>query len=222
MRSFFHFLSEVLLEFLFPSFCLGCSSLGTYLCNRCYASIYFYHFPPTLGLNPNYLDKITVLTHYSSPVKDLIIAYKYRKGKILAQTLSELIWQSTILESSDLLTFIPLHPTKEKKRGFNQTKLLAQALAKQLKMPWQNTLIKNKYHLAQAQTTSKAERLSNVTNTFAIDPNFEKFLQTTKPPPTSVTIVDDVITTGSTLNEAARILKNFGIKKVYGFALAHD
>lgn len=222
MFYLFSLAKEIFLEFLFPSFCLGCGSFGTYLCQKCYASIYFYPFPPRLNLDPNYLDEITILTHYASPVKELIIAYKYRRGKILVHTLADLIYHSIIFGPVDLLTFVPLHPEKENKRGFNQTKLLADALAEKLKIPCQNMLIKNKHHRAQAETNSKAERLINVIWTFCIDPKFTEFVKTCKSPPTSVMIVDDVITTGSTLNEAARILKTIGIKKVYGFALAHD
>lgn len=221
MLSLLNFIYETFLDLLFPPFCLGCGHLGEYLCPRCYASIYFYPFPPPLHLEPNYLDRLTVLSHYDSPLKELIIAYKYRGGKILAENLSDLVWQSTIIDPVDLITFVPLHPKKEKLRGFNQTKLLAENLAKRLNVPCQNTLGKTHHHLAQAATTSKAERLTNVLNTFAVDPEFAEFLKT-KPPPNSIMIVDDVITTGSTLNEAARVLKSLGIKRVDGFALAHD
>ncbi|MCL4208385.1 ComF family protein [Patescibacteria group bacterium] len=221
MLSFIRIIYEFFLDLLFPPFCLGCGHLGNYLCSKCYASIYFYPFPPNLNLEPNYLDKLIVLSHYDSPLKELIIAYKYRKGKILAKTLSDLVWQSVIIKPTSLVTFIPLHPQKEKLRGFNQTKLLAENLAEKLEIKCQNTLIKTKHHLAQAATTSRAERLTNVVNTFTLDPKFAEFVKT-KPPPSSVLIVDDVITTGSTLNEAARILKSIGVKNVYGFALAHD
>lgn len=221
MLSLVKIIYESGLDLLFPPFCLGCGRLGRYLCSTCYATIYFYPFPPNLNLEPNYLDKLIILSHYESPLKELIISYKYHKGKVLAQVLGELIWQSTLIEPVDLITFIPLHPQKEKQRGFNQTKLLAENLAEKLEIKCQNTLIKTKHHLAQAATTSRAERLTNVLDTFTLDPKFAEFLEI-KPPPNSVLIVDDVITTGSTINEAARILKSIGVKKIYGFALAHD
>lgn len=221
MRNLIKIICETFLDLLFPSFCLSCGHIGNYLCRKCYSSIYFYPFPPPLNLEPNYLDKLIVLTHYNSPLKKLIVAYKYQKGKILVKTLTELIWHSIILERVDLLTFIPLHPKKENLRGFNQTQLLAENLAQKLNTPCQNILIKTKHHRAQAETNSKSERQNNILNTFTIDPKFEKFLQTNKPP-NSVLIIDDVITTGSTLNEVAKILKSIGINQVYGFALAHD
>lgn len=192
------------------------------MCPNCYSQISFYAIPPPLPLETTYFDRLVVAAHYAPPLSKLITAYKYQKAKLLAPTLVDLIWYSTDLPETDLLTFIPLHPRKQTERGFNQTQLLAQGLAQKTGQPWLNTLIKTRHQLAQAKTTSRAARLTNVSETFAIDPDFLKWLAQQNQPPRSILIVDDVVTTGSTLNEAARVLKNVGVKKVFGLAVAHD
>lgn len=212
---------EACLSILFPPFCIHCKKFGTYFCTNCYSLIYFYPFSPTLKLEKNYLYQLIVTGHFEPPLSTLIIAIKYQSISTLFPTLANLIWYSTFLPDADVVTFIPLHPQKQKIRGFNQTEILAKSLAVKLKAPCKNCLIKNTLHLAQAKTTSKEQRLSNVKGTFSIDESFVAWLKKLNRK-ISVLIVDDVITTGSTLNEAAKILKENGVDRVYGYAIAHD
>lgn len=222
VRHIFLELKEAFLDLLFPPFCVGCRCFGTYLCPNCYSQIYFYTLAPKLTLEVHHLDQLIVTAHYAPPLSRLITAYKYGQAKILSQTLVELIWYTTNLPQVDLLTYIPLHPKKLSERGFNQTQLLAEKLSQKMNTPCLATLIKTKHHLAQAKTSSRENRLTNLEQTFALSPQFLDWYHHQTNPPQSIMIIDDVVTTGTTLNEAAKILKALGIKKVSGYAVAHD
>jgi len=113
--------------------------------------------------------------------------------------------------SSDLLAFVPLHPTKERERGFNQSELIARQLSLLSGIELSSGLIlRQKYTKSQTKLGRK-ERSENISGAFFTNDSLIG---------KSVLIVDDVITTGATLNECAKILKQAGCRKVDVIALA--
>jgi len=208
-------------ELFFPVTCVGCAKIGSYLCSTCYSLIEFYPqaFVPPLELL--YLENIKVCGSYRPPLKKLITTYKYGGIKEIHETIAELLWQSVNFPQTDLITYVPLHSQKLKKRGFNQTKLIAEVLAEKLNLPCLATLEKSHFHRSQASTTSNHERLINIKDTFTTSELFKKWLENHHPPPRSILVIDDVVTTGATLNEMAKKLKELGIEKVFGLVLAH-
>jgi ComF family protein len=151
-------------------------------------------------------------------LKDVILLYKYRGFEILGQYLGDFVGQTLGAEQDiwsgvDALIPVPLHPAKEKKRGFNQAQVLAKRLAKIKNIELlERRLVKVKN--VPPQTTLKAEeRARNVRGAF-------KVKKPEKLEGKVVLLVDDVYTTGSTLGECSSVLKKAGVREVRAVTVA--
>lgn len=231
-------------DLFFPKFCLGCGREGSFLCQDCRHGLDIgeYNFclcknsPQTLpprsiiGKCPKCYNKkldglYFALAYKEKPLtRKLIHQFKYQpylKGlaPVFASVLVEhfiktekntdIIWQNSVLIP------VPLHRKKFNERGYNQSEELAKELAKILKIPVvSDALIKTKETKPQ-MTLKKEEREKNLENAFKIK-NPELF-QSKK-----IFLVDDVYTTGSTMQECAQILKTNGAKSVWGICIARD
>lgn len=209
-----------------PLFCTSCWSTIVPLmrahCSRCdrpFASpATTVHSPThvcqTCAERPPFYTRAWTLYPYVPPLQDAICLLKY-KGKVsLASALADLmINRFPPLSAVDLVIPVPLHPQRLREREFNQSLLLADRAAKHLQIPVSYT---NLIRLAPspAQTTlSRKGRLKNVRGAFALDD------------PRSVVgkrilLVDDVFTTGSTVNECAKILRKAKSGDVFALTLA--
>jgi len=109
---------------------------------------------------------------------------------------------------------LPLHPSREKERGFNQSELLAEIISKTFNLPLEkNILIRAKNTRAQAELTDWEERQANLQNAFTVaDPENLKGK--------NIILVDDVYTSGATMSAAAETLHKAGAKKIIGLVLA--
>ncbi len=159
--------------------------------------------------NPPAYTHICVPYIYQWPLDRLIQVFKFQGnlavGKVLASLLSQAI-QDEPKPTAEVIIPIPLHPSRLEERGFNQATLLAADLASSLQLQLiEDLLIRQKPSQPQAGLDARS-REKNIKGVFAI--------QQGKSIPSSVTLVDDVMTTGSTLNEAARILIDAGVKTV--------
>ncbi len=103
-----------------------------------------------------------------------------------------------------------------RERGFNQAQVIAQTLAELVNTPYQDLLIRTIHGSHQASIQSRDERLNHVANHFSLNPNMTSSL------PKTILLIDDVFTTGSTLNECARIIKANGCKMVIGLTVARQ
>lgn len=108
----------------------------------------------------------------------------------------------------DCIVPVPLHPSKQRRRGFNQAELLAEALGKELDIPVRLLLRKQK-RTKEQKKLSKQQRKRNVSNAFCVDTE-----EMGSRIPESVLLLDDVSTTGSTLTACAKTLKAYGVRKV--------
>lgn len=236
---------DFLLNLFFPKFCLGCQKEGSYLCDDCRGLLDICEFNYCLcSHNPSRLlpnqkngkcskcqDKKLSGLYFALPYKEklltkkLIYQFKYKPylsdlSKTLASILiehflktgrnTEEIWQNSVLIP------IPLDKKKLKNRGYNQSEELAKELSKILEIPVVlDVLIKTKTTKSQMEL-KKEEREKNLENAFSIKKPLD-FARGKK-----VFLVDDVYTTGSTMQECAKILKESGIKQVWGIAIARE
>jgi len=119
---------------------------------------------------------------------------------------------------------IPLHKRKLHERDFNQAELLAKEVAKQFSIPLENGILKrNQFTFPQAQIKDHKIRRENVKNIFEIERKFVKKCKTENKnllQEKTIILVDDVATTGATLSEAAKVLKQAGAKEVWGLVVA--
>ncbi len=226
-----------LLNLFFPKKCLGCGAADIYLCSNCFNKI-------ELSLNntcffcgkitwqgkiciecqkENYLDRIIFATEYKNPlVRDLIKNFKYHYVKELAQPLTQLIIKSLAL--CGILDFphnavvlpIPLYKIRHRTRGFNQAELLAQKIADYFNLSLETNILKRIVPgIPQANIKDNEKRKVNVKNVFNINPERAQRVEGK-----NIILVDDVATTGATLIETTKILKNSGANKVWALVVA--
>jgi ComF family protein len=156
------------------------------------------------------------LDYHNPLTQNLIKTFKYQYlqniNKILVNILAQQLAKLNL--ENIIITNIPLHKKKKRQRGFDQTEVLAKNLSKKINVPYLNLLKRNKFTKAQAQL-SKAERQKNVSDAFVVNNiNFE----TNK----TIILIDDVATTGATLNQAAKVLRDNGFDKIIALTLAKN
>jgi ComF family protein len=165
---------------------------------------------------------ISFYDYHDEKVSKIIIAGKYnfipKVYEILGQMIArDLPTHYPLLTTHYSLVPIPLHSTRQRWRGFNQAEVLCKAIGKELGLPVLNALKRTKITKTQ-KDLKKESRIKNVNDAFALSPLFSK----EGVRGSSFILIDDVTTTGSTLAEAAKILKRHGATKVTCLTVARD
>jgi ComF family protein len=230
-------LKNIILNLIFPEACLGCQAAGSLLCTTCYQKLLVNVAPNLMTLRQTNLKAIFIAGDYDNPLlAKLIKQYKYsflsRLDKILARVLVD-FWESPVnaliypdlarLQSQShaniILMPIPLSPRRLRWRGFNQAELLARELSRQLHYQLDLSLRRSGEQPAQA-TLSESARLTNLNQVF----HYQISVHSTSNRPDLtdkiIILIDDVTTTGTTLNEAAGVLRQSGAQTIYGLVLA--
>ena len=229
------FLNKIL-NIFFPKACLGCFSPGQYICKDCFhkytrvnktqrchvcGGISTTNFAHQDCLEYSYLDGLVSVVYYDEFIKKILYSVKYGLTySILPEIgniMSEYICKYYNFNFSEFnLTFIPMHTKKYFLRGFNQSKIIAEQIALNLNMDIDYGLKKIKFTNSQVGLLKK-ERLFNLQDAFIYQKYFHgKFLHQKS----KIIVIDDVYTTGATLNAVAKVLKENGYKNVYGFTFA--
>ncbi|MCL2797405.1 MAG: ComF family protein [Firmicutes bacterium] len=141
----------------------------------------------------------------------LIYGFKYGGAKYLTEYLASFlaeVVQSNSLSAADIITYVPLHKRRQRKRGYNQSELLGKALSKSIGIPCEG-LLKKTRHTKNLAKLNRAQRGEIIHGTF--EPVCERGTLKDK----TVLLVDDVLTTGATADECARVLKRAGAKTVW-------
>lgn len=205
-------------DYLFPHFCLGCHEEGSILCFKCQATI------SVLGIfvpfeKKSFLDAHAALGFFEeeSLLQKLIYAYKYNfvldSIKIFEILIHDFLKiHQNYFDLVESVVPVPLHKRRYAERGFNQAEEIGNILARGLDLPLEKILIRKKSTKQQAKL-QKQERMENIKEAFVVR---QKSTLKGK----HILLVDDVFTTGSTLDECARVLKESGVKSVKAFTLA--
>ncbi len=136
--------------------------------------------------------------------------YNYRP-KLLRNFLTTIAWNGLYGEKPDIIIPVPLHKNKLKTREFNQAEIIAKWISNKTSIPIDNTLlIRTKNTDAQAAIDDEKQRKQNVENAF-LAAGEKKY--------NTVMLIDDVMTTGNTLSECAKVLKQSGVIKVISYTL---
>lgn len=236
------------LDFIFPKKCVGCGKFGAYFCEDCFKKIEFVDAPicPVCqrqaiggkthpGCAGRYrLDGLVVAARYQDPVKRAIAKVKYKWvydiEKVLVELLVKNLWRYD-LPDDIILVPVPLHFKRKNWRGFNQSEILAKALAEKFELSYAALLFRNRETETQVGL-KREDRKKNVKGAFAIrgsTPKAEAKTIGVEPLKTKTTsnaigkniiLVDDVFTSGATMAECAKVLKEAGAKSVWGMAVA--
>lgn len=158
------------------------------------------------------LDDLIVSSTYSGIMRRLIIDFKFKGklsyGEIISEIMTEKILDKNLRDQ--VITYVPMHWKKEGERGYNQSKILAEKIARNLNLPCQDVfekVIDTKFQVG----LKKFDREENLRGAFHVK-NYAK----------EIIIVDDVITTGATISELTKIAKKTGIKKVTALIAATE
>jgi ComF family protein len=151
--------------------------------------------------------------HYEGRMKEVVHALKYERRRSISPRLGALMREcgAALLKDADVVVPVPLHPRREYERGFNQ----AEDLASHLGLPVARLLTRVKHTHSQIELP-RHERQENVKDAFALSPGPRSLI----PDPRIVVLVDDVSTTGSTLEACARVLRDAGVKEVRALTAA--
>jgi ComF family protein len=225
-------LPGVALDFLFPQRCLGCGKEGELLCPHCYSSLPRIANPicPGCGrpqasaiLCPACINWKTQIDGIRSPLRfdglarKAIHQFKYKNLRSLAPLLSGLLYDYFSSNSipGNALVPVPLHPRRLRERGYNQSSLLARGLSKSSGIPViEDCLIRSWFVGPQAKTSNVLERRNNVAGAFSC--------QNSRLRERQVILIDDVSTSGSTLDACASAIKLAGASTVWALALARE
>ncbi|HKN76265.1 MAG TPA: ComF family protein [Candidatus Acidoferrum sp.] len=134
-------------------------------------------------------------------------------GEWFAGRLAEMVWQENGALAADVVVPVPLHRDRERQRGYNQARLIAKPLARKLGLPHQAVLLMRTRPRPDKQVLSLEERWESVRGAFATRPGSQVDNK-------RVLLVDDVMTTGATLDACARALLESGAKSVLGLTVA--
>ena len=151
---------------------------------------------------------------YGGILKSLILKFKYESnynvGYLLANFLIEIIRESEI--DIDIICYIPMIRKDERKRGFNQCRLIANEIGYNLNIPVSNCIKKVK-HTKEQKKLTKEERIKNLIGAFEVTSNED--IKNKR-----VLLIDDVMTTGATIGECTKILKKSGVKEIIVLTIA--
>ncbi len=210
-----------LADLLFPNYCIGCKKRGFYICPSCLNDI--------SKIDKEVLKNVWSIFDYRDPVvKRAIWELKYQHKYQLAHELGVFLYNfsleklSLILndkpEGSILIIPIPMSKRKQWKRGYNQAYHIARGFHQKINSNSvsldKNILIKKKKTEPQASIKNKYYRLKNIRGAFDVRGKNKIAGKT-------ILLIDDVVTTGGTIQEASRVLRKAGAKKIYTFTLAH-
>jgi len=228
-----------LIDFLFPKACLSCGRLGSYICLPCQRklksiegkycfycggeSISNYTHPACRRIGG--VDGLITFFQYGRVLGRIIKNIKYRGvkgglnelislvGAVNYSAMMKMVDKKASREEQIRVSFIPLSHQRQARRGFNQAELIANAVAKRLGIKQESLLVKTRTTLPQANTKSIDERKKNLQGVFSVK-------KIRRPFPSVVFLADDILTTGTTIREATRVLKRAGARFVFAVTLA--
>ncbi len=212
------FLSK-LIDCVYPNICAICGKNiknNTYTCTNCSSILKYYKGKYTKKCETKYYDELLSLYEYEGIIKKRIWQFKFRECKYLvhffADALSKKILELNI--TFDWILPVPISILRYWERGYNQSNLLAKRISSILKQKTDShILVKSKHNKRQSELQKK-DRRENVIGVY-------KVINATKIKDKVILLVDDVCTTGATLNECAKMLKKFGAKKVIAVTIAY-
>ena len=216
-----------MLDLIFPRYCLGCgqemaAKQSSQVCDICFNKIIL-NYGPQRQKNA-ILTELLAAGRYEDPIlRAMILAFKYQSVESLKKPLAALMINFLKKEgltdkfSDFAIVPIPLTRRRRLNRGFNQSELLANEIGTFLNIPTVTLLKRTKFNAPQAEIPDWKLRKENISGAFELDYRFLESIVLNYP---KILLVDDVSTSGATLEEAASILKKAGVKDIYGLVIA--
>lgn len=220
------------LNIFLPPRCAGCDDITDRdfpVCDKCRkliiepadskhrCDVCFLPHNKCICINRQFFEKLSVSFFYEGEVKNTVFKFKFRARPDIAKNYSELIYRSlkqrNMLEDTNMITFVPMSKIRQFRRGYNQSELLAKKLSEISGIPCIGIL--KRAGKSQVQhSLSRSARSGNLLGMFEPERKYREEIKGK-----TFLVVDDVYTTGSTLNEIAKTLLIFGADKVYAASI---
>lgn len=226
-------------DLVIPPACLACQTPlveHNTICATCWAEISFIRQPvcDRLGLplpfdtgpgsisaaaaaNPPIYDHARAAAHYSGVMREMILSFKYGDNHNARKLFGR--WLASagqgLIDECDVIAPVPMHPRRLLARRFNQSAILALELGRTCEKPYQPQLIRRTRQTTAQVGLTSAQRRRNLAGAFAVRSRQRRHVEGR-----NILLVDDVITTGTTLNACARALRRAGAARVDAIALA--
>jgi competence protein ComFC len=218
---------EGFLQLVYPPLCVVCRNIIQetnelkIVCTTCLRKIQLVPSDFTRQqilerLDPCYLDHLEAVFQFDEVVQTIIHQIKYQKADRLARSFAAYACQTgnkSFLQKESLVIPVPLFKTREKERGFNQSRCIAEGFYQELGQQISPQLLRRSRATLTQTDLNRKERMKNVSQAFVVENS--KVIKSK-----SIILVDDVVTTGATLNECALVLKKAGALQVSGLTLA--
>ncbi|SDA23926.1 competence protein ComFC [Ruminococcus sp. YE71] len=213
--------SELILDVFFPNQCVACNKavpMDMVFCEECAAKLEYLPetpwqamFPPEInGAHPSF-DYANALFFYDGTAREAVLNFKDKAALSLAAYSAErlvLKLESDGFDRIDLVTSVPMHRSKRLERGYDQARVFAEAMAEQLNVPYDGTLLGRRRSRMAQHERGMSERFASADKTyFLTDP--ARTLEGKR-----ILICDDIFTTGATLDKCASLLKKSAAEKV--------
>ena len=213
------------INFLYPPTCIICGkSANYYICDKCNKRIKqyeeYYYLPREEDNNYpiRHYDELIYILRYEKIIRKIMINYKFYSKPYISYFFAYKIMNNKYLcekiKEYDYIVPVPMSENKEKSRGYNQTKLITSIISKRLKIKESNNLKKVNNTLTQGKL-NRLERINNIEGIYYIENNLEFIGK-------RIVLLDDIYTTGSTIEECARVISKSGAKEIFVIILARD
>lgn len=209
---------EAVLDIFFPPKCAFCGALlptgSDGICADCRKTL---PFAPEKGEKPEFTASLTAPLYYDETVRRAVLSCKFGNRPSVCRAFGVLIAEKLRehRDDFDVITWVPLSRARRRKRGYDQAKLIAESVGRELGTRVEPLLRKERDNPPQSGIRSPEQRRANVSGMYAVaDPAAVKGK--------SVLLLDDVVTTGATLAECARMLRLAGAREVHAAASARS
>lgn len=209
-----------ILVFLYPNVCGICGKIDkNSLCPKCNKKLSSISKYRLIFHKDKYFDEQVYVFKYEGIIREKIIQYKFYEKSYFYKTFVKIILKNEkkyrFLLNYDIIIPVPIHKKRKYERGYNQSSLIARVLAKELNIFYMENILYKKINNAKQSTLNQRQRIQNVKNVYGIK-NIDNIKSK------NIILFDDIYTTGSTLNECAKLLKQNGANKILVLTLAKD
>jgi ComF family protein len=208
---------DAILNLVFPPRCVACGTSGSWFCSDCLDLVQFFEPPYPAFLDPMWpLEDVRSAAQLVSPLREAIHALKYQGLRALDAMLGDVLFDCFDADpwAVDVVVPVPLHPSRLRERGYNQSALLARRLGSRAAIRVAERTLLRVTPTRPQVGLSASERAENVRGAFSCANTTLHGL--------NVLLVDDVLTTGATLRACAEALMEGGAQSVSGLTLARD
>ena len=215
-------LVSIVYNLIYPPVCGICGKINSnFLCNKCEIHLRKQaKFEIEKNQNTNYyFQEHLYIFEYQGMIRKIILNYKFNDKSYLYQTIVNFLLKNKkffqILKSYDTIIPVPISKKRRKERGYNQSELIAREIAKRIGVGYQNQCLIKVKNIVEQSKLNKEERQKNIQGVYELQ-------QPHKLRDKKILLIDDIYTTGSTVNECSKVLREAKPKKIGVLTIAKD